>query len=256
VTAVGLTITAGLGLAQSRGPAECADPARFRIPGSAVEITKSQWLPAGSAAGGPQGFNGTIRAYCRVDGVINRRTGADGREYGIGFAIALPEQWNHDFLMQGGGGLNGSVQAPLGAQSAGSTPGLARGFALASTDTGHKGTGSFDSSFLADQQAFLDFAYLANGRVAETAKQIIARHYGRPPAYSYFVGCSTGGREGMIQTQRYPAYFDGVVSGDPAIRTGLSNLAGRWVAVSLNQIAPKTRTATRSRRFRRAIRSW
>ena len=84
--------------------------------------------------------------------------------------------------------------------------------------TGHKGTGAFDGSFREDQQASLDFAYQAIGRVAEAAKQIIAQYYGR---------ATVCGREAMIVTQRYPSYFDGVVAGDPAIRTGFSNLADR-----------------------------
>lgn len=211
------------------GASQCAELAKLMIPGVALEMTKAEWLPAAN----------TLPAYCRADGVINRRTGVGGVEYGIGFALALPEDWNHDFLMQGGGGLNGSVAPPMGAQAAGTAPGLARGFAVVTTDTGHKGKGAFDGSFLADQQAMLDFSYQAIGRVAETAKQIIAAYYGTAAAYSYYVGCSTGGREGMIMTQRYPTYFDGVVSGAPAMRTGFSNLADRWVAVALNQIAPK-----------------
>jgi len=225
-----LCVTAGMAqTSETPGPSQCAELAKLKIPGVALEMTKATWLPAANS----------LPAYCRADGVINRRTGVGGVEYGIGFALALPENWNHDFLMQGGGGLNGSVAAPLGAQAAGTTPGLARGFAVVTTDTGHKGKNAFDGSFLSDQHATLDFSYQAIGRVAETAKQIITAYYGTAAAYSYYVGCSTGGREGMIMTQRYPTYFDGVVSGAPAMRTGFSNLAGRWVSVALNQIAPK-----------------
>ena len=97
--------------------------------------------------------------------------------------------------MQGGGGLNGSVQLPLGASADGAQPALARGYAVASTDTGHQGRGGFDASFMQDQQASLDFAYTAIGRVAEIAKRIIAQHYGKTADRSYFAGCSTGGRE-------------------------------------------------------------
>jgi feruloyl esterase len=111
--------------------------------------------------------------------------GADGKSYGIGFALALPGDWNGRFLFQGGGGLNGNVGFPVGAQASGGTPALVRGFAVVSTDTGHQG-GGFDASFMADQQASLDFAYQAVGRVAELAKQIIARHYAKPPDRSYF----------------------------------------------------------------------
>jgi pimeloyl-ACP methyl ester carboxylesterase len=129
-------------------------------------------------------------------------------------------------MMQGGGGGNGLVAYPTGASHAGDQPALSRGFAVASTDTGHKAkTGAFDFSFMRDQQAYLDFAFLANAEVAGIAKQVIAHHYAKPAAYSYFVGCSTGGREGMILSQRYPTVFNGIVSGDPAMRTGLSNLA-------------------------------
>ena len=193
-----------------------------------LDITKAEWITGG--AGVP---------YCRLDGMIERRTGAQGKAYGIGFALALPDNWNGRFLFQGGGGLNGSVGNPIGAQAAGTVSGLARGFAVVSTDTGHQGQGAFDASFMQDQQAALDFAYAAIGKVAVLAKQIIAQHYGKPATRSYFAGCSTGGREGMVMAQRYPTYFDGIISGAPAMRTGYSNLATRSVAVALNQAAPK-----------------
>ena len=171
--------------------------------------------------------------------MIDKRTGTAGATYGIGFAIALPQNWNGRFLLQGGGGLNGSVQFPLGASAAGTDPGLARGFAVASTDTGHEGKGGFDGSFQQDQQASLDFAYVAIGRVAEIAKRIVAQHYGKAIDHSYFAGCSTGGREAMLMAERYPTYFDGVVAGSPAMRTSYSGIGDRWVAAALNEIAPK-----------------
>ena len=142
------------------------------------------------------------------------------------------------FLFQGGGGYNGSVRPPVGAAAAGDNPGLARGFAVVSTDTGHKGA-TFDRTYDADQQASIDFAQVAVGQVAELAKQIVAHYYGQPARYSYFAGCSTGGREAMLMTQRYPGEFDGVISGDPAIRTGFSRIGNNWSAVAFNQIAPK-----------------
>jgi feruloyl esterase len=77
------------------------------------------------------------------------------------------------------------------------------------------------------QQAYLDFVYQANVEVVTLAKKIIAAHYGRSAAYSHFTACSTGGREGMILSQRYPAAFDGIIASDPVMRTGLSNLAIR-----------------------------
>lgn len=211
-----------------------------------VEITKAESVPAGFIVPPPYPGApsvGPLPEHCRVDGVINRRKGIDGQEFGIGFALALPEPaaWNHDFMMQGGGGGNGIVAYPTGANYSGDTPALSRGFAVASTDTGHKAkTGAFDFSFMRDQQAYLDFAFLANAEVAGVAKQIISHYYAKPAAYSYFVGCSTGGREGMILSQRYPTVFNGIVSGDPAMRTGRSNLAiAQWIPVAYNQAAPK-----------------
>ena len=78
-----------------------------------------------------------------------------------------------------------------------------------------------------DQQAVLDFEFLAIGRLAVVAKRIMEVHYGRPPEHSYCVGCSTGGREAMLMSQRYPFYFDGVVAGTPAMRTGLFQFSRR-----------------------------
>jgi len=231
-------------IADAQSPASCANLASLKL--DRVEITKAELIPAGFTVpppypGAPS--TGPLPAHCRVDGVINRRKGVDGQEFGIGFALALPDKtaWNGDFMMQGGGGGNGIVAYPTGASYAGDKPALSRGFAVASTDTGHKAkSGAFDFSFMSDQQAYLDFAFLANAEVAGVAKQIIAGYYTKPAAFSYFVGCSTGGREGMILSQRYPAVFNGIVSGDPAMRTGLSNLAiAQWIPVSYNQAAPK-----------------
>ena len=229
---------------EAQSPGSCAALASLKING--LEITKTALIPAGTTVPPPYPNApaiGPLPAHCRVDGVINRRKGVDGQEFGISFALALPDKaaWNGDFMMQGGGGGNGFVAYPAGSNYAGDRPALSRGFAVASTDTGHKAkTGAFDFAFMRDQQAYLDFAFLANAEVAGVAKQIIDRYYTKPVSYSYFIGCSTGGREGMILSQRYPAVFNGIVSGDPAMRTGLSNLAiGQWIPVAYNQAAPK-----------------
>lgn len=232
--------------AQDSSLAACAALMQLKTPGVALTITKSEWTPVGAAPAGPGGGASATKlpAYCRLDGVIDQRTGAGGASYGIGFALALPENWNGRFLLQGGGGLNGTVLPPLGPSGAGAEPALARGFAVGSTDTGHKGRGPFDPSFLQDQQAALDFAYAAIGRFAEVAKRIMAQYYGKPANRSYFTGCSTGGREAMLMAQRYPMYFDGVVVGAPAMRTAFSGIGDRWVAVTLNEAAPKNEQGT------------
>jgi len=231
-------------VAFAQGASHCADMLKYQAPGMKLSITKAEAMPE-SAPGTlrispnfPATVPVKVPAFCRVDGVIDQRTGAEGKPYGIGFALALPDQWNGRFLFQGGGGLNGSVAMPLGTTAAGDMPGLARGFAVVTTDSGHKGAG-FDGSFFRDQEASLDFYYIAIGRVAHLAKQMIASYYGRGADHSYFAGCSTGGREAMIMSQRYPADFDGIVSGDPAMRTGHSNLALGFITARFDQIAPK-----------------
>ena len=229
-------------VADAQRAQSCIDIKSLRMEG--VEITRAEPVAAGARITVPyEGAIGPLPAHCLVDGVIDRRKGVGGEEFGIGFELALPSQdaWNGDFMMQGGGGGNGVVSYPLGSSFSGEKPALGRGFAVASTDTGHKAKGgAFDFSFMRDQQAYLDFAFEANAEVARVAKQVIERYYSKASMYSYFVGCSTGGREGMILSQRFPTAFNGIVSGDPAMRTGLSNLAiGKWIPVAYNQAAPK-----------------
>ena len=223
------------------GAPKCSALTRFTLPGHEVVIQQAREIPAGlmpANPGAPPAPPQVLPAHCRVDGVIDARQGRDGKAYGIGFAVALPAQWNGRFLFQGGGGLNGSVAPPVGGQYAGEKSALDRGFAVATTDSGHQGAG-FDASFFADQEAALDFLYQAVAEVTVVAKAIVARHYGKGSAQNYFVGCSTGGREAMMMSQRFPRYFDGIVSVAPAIRTSFSNLGLRHAATALNAIAPR-----------------
>jgi pimeloyl-ACP methyl ester carboxylesterase len=215
----------------------CASLLKLSPPGAVVtaarQFTKSQL----AAESGVAPASVRLPAHCRVEGVIGARVGVDGKSYGIRFALVMPDEWNGRLLYQGGGGLNGSVQPPVGATAAGETPAVARGFAVVSSDSGHEGA-VFDASFLRDQQAALDFLYQSIGKVMAVVRPLITAHYRAPISRSYFVGCSTGGREAMIAAQRYPGEFDGIVAGAPAMRTNYSNLATRWVTVSLNAAAP------------------
>jgi hypothetical protein len=219
----------------------CAQLLAFNTSENNVHIKSAESVPAGPVP--PvmyqRPYIGTLGSYCRVDGVIDERNGEGGKPYAIGFAIALPDKWNGRFMMQGGGGLNGSVATPLGTSAAGDMTALQRGFAVVTTDTGHQGTHGFDASFLSDQEATLNFLYQAIGKVAITSKQIVAQYYGKAIDHSYYMGCSTGGREAMIMSQRYPRLFDGIVAGAPAMRTSFSNLADKWVMNSLAKVAPK-----------------
>lgn len=209
--------------------------------GPDVKITTASHAAAGPlnlSAPGQPAQTVALPGHCKIEGMINERTGKDGKRYGIGFAIALPDNWNGRFLLMGGGGLNGIVSAPVGPVAAGDTPALARGFAVLSHDSGHKGA-VFDNSFMADQRAMLDFAETSVKTVALLGKAIAGTYYGKPVAHSYMTGCSTGGREGMLASQRYPELFDGIIVGAPAMRTGDSNLAIEAMTVTFNQTAPK-----------------
>ncbi len=233
------------------GPAKmkCVDLVGLKIPGSTMVITKAAAVPAAEPntvqymPPAPMKVGVAILSYCRAEGEIDERIGVGGKHYAIGFAIALPDLWNGRFLYQGGGGLNGTIAPPLGMVASGGRPALARGFAVVSTDSGHKGA-VFDASFFADQEATLNFANSSVGKVTRTAKAIIAAYYGAPATRSYFTGCSTGGREGMLASERYPEDFDGIVSGDPAMNTGMSNLGLAWFNHQMTQIAPKEASGT------------
>jgi Tannase and feruloyl esterase len=207
---------------------KCGDLTKFHLPGFAMTIASAQEVPAAAP----------LPPYCRADGILDPRTGAEGKHYAIGFAVALPDNWNGRFLFQGGGALNGRIQDPYGKQSAGAVPALARGFAVVATDSGHQAS-PFDPSFFRDQEASLNFSYAAIGKVTVVAKALVAQYYGKSAHHSYFDGCSTGGREAMLVTQRYPDYFDGVIAASPAMRTGFSRIGDQWVTVAFNQIAPK-----------------
>jgi pimeloyl-ACP methyl ester carboxylesterase len=198
-----------------------------------LQITEAVYS-ADRTMGSPFGPTRTLPPHCHIVGAFEKRTGSDGRDYEIRFAINMPDNWNGRFLYQGGGGLNGSLGEPIGNQATGEQSALDRGFAVVSTDSGHAGSG-FDASFMADQQAWLNFQYQANAKVTEVTRPMIESYYSDSIDYSYFVGCSTGGREGMIMAQRFPSLFDGIVSGAPAMRTGVSNLALRWISVELGK---------------------
>ena len=105
---ISLATLAPLHAAEAAGG--CAKLATFSMPGHRVLIRKAEDVPASAP-----GVSPAVPAHCRVEGVIDERQGRDAKTYGIGFAVALPVQWNGRFLFQGGGGLNGSVQPPLGA---------------------------------------------------------------------------------------------------------------------------------------------
>lgn len=148
---------------------------------------------------------------CEVDGSLAPS---------IGFSVVLPTtSWRQRYLQTGCGGLCGSISLRVGAAD-GCLP-LTRGdFVIASSDMGHQGRGG---TFGDDSQKRIDFAHRGMHLTAVVAKALIEEYYGRPPAYSYFSGCSDGGREGLIEAQRYPGDFDGIIAGAPAMNFSVQN---------------------------------
>ncbi len=142
----------------------------------------------------------TLPEYCRVSGLIEPK---------LNFELRLPVKWNSKLHYGGGGGYNGSIP-PL------TVGALQKGFAQVSSDSGHQGSG-LDASFVqGDPHAAALFGYLSVPTVTAAAREIVRRHYHHAPKRTYFEGCSNGGREGLINVQRFPWLFDGVISRAPA----------------------------------------
>ena len=184
---------------------------------------------------------GPQTAHCLVKGEVNKHTGADGVEYGDRFELRLPDAWRGSLLFQGGGGLDGMISPAVGALAvrSGERDALSRGYAVVSTDGGHQGRNPADASFGSDPEALADYQYRSTDRVAVVAKKIVTQYYGRLPQHSYMVGCSNGGREAMIASQRDPNDFDGIVAGDPAFALTRAAIAEAWATARFAEIAPR-----------------
>lgn len=138
----------------------------------------------------------------------------------INFSLQLPLQsWSQRYLQIGCGGLCGNISRNVGAAD-GCVPLNAGGFAIGATDMGHQDQ---DGSFGDDSQKRADFAYRAQHLTALAAKKLMHVFYGRPQAYSYFSGCSDGGREALMEAQRYPDDFDGIMAGAGALNFQTQN---------------------------------
>jgi feruloyl esterase len=211
---------------------DCAAFAATALPGVTLQtesVAADTTRPPGVSAGP------LLTAHCKVTGKMAERLGQGGKPYYVGFELRLPTAWNGRFLYQGGGGNDGVLRPAVGPQAA---PGYAlnRGFAVVTTDAGHQGP-SADFGF--DPIARIDHAYNAHDKVAVTAKALIRHYYNKPADKSYFVGCSGGGRQAMMFTQRFPDYFDGVIAMAPAMRVSKgATIAAAWDTQALQAIAP------------------
>lgn len=218
--------------------ARCASLQAPLLPGLVIEAPTL--VPAGPAKTGTAASPIDLPAHCLVRATFAARTGAAGQRLGIGMELRLPLEWNGRFLFQGGGGLDGVLAPSYGLISGNHfPPALSRGYAVASTDGGHRGATMIDPQFALDQQARLDYGYNALDKTTLVAKALITRFYGSSPRHSYFIGCSNGGRQAMMAAERLPLQFDGIVAGDPSFRLTRTNIDEAWNEIVLARIAPK-----------------
>jgi feruloyl esterase len=237
-----LTIACALPLVS---PAQTADQkcpaltglAAAQLPNKTTVISTAALKPASAAVGNPGGRGSVpaLPAHCEIRGKMNERTGANGQHYAINFHMRLPTDWNGGFFFEGGGGSNGNIGQALGnlqGQQTGNALGL--GYAVISQDSGHDNTVNNDpklngaQTFGFDEQARLDFGYNSYDQVTQAAKALIKIYYGKPPAHSYYVGCSEGGREAMMMSQRFPDYYDGILACSPGFKLPKAAVAEAW----------------------------
>ena len=222
---MGARVRACLALAASLVPgttlaATCEDLRQLRLPDTTIVLAE----PVTAGAFSPpkwflgESWSGQVRsdmsvvapsdlpAFCRVGGVIHPVPDSE-----IGFELWLPlAKWNRKFLGVGNGGFAGIIDYPNMAGP------LSRGYATACTDTGHQRVGAQTMEFaLNHPQKLIDFGYRAVHETTVKAKLIIAAFYGTPPTLSYWSGASTGGRQGLMEAQQFPADFDGIIVGSP-----------------------------------------
>jgi Tannase and feruloyl esterase len=236
----GVVAVAGLG-----GTAGAATPAQSTVadqPAPSCASLSSLVLPntiVNSATAVPA--TSTLPAHCAVKLTVNNPPSSDQVRVGV----FMPDGWNGRFQGIGGGGfVGGNPDTPNAAA-------LQAGYATAGTDTGHVGSGgqgafALNSDGTLNWQLITDFGHLGIHEMTVTAKAVIAAYYGSGPKYSYFNGCSTGGRQGYMEAQRYPHDYDGIAAGAPAIswdRFMVAQMWGELVMLLANNFIPQCKFA-------------
>lgn len=162
-------------------------------------------------------------AYCDVQASV---TNPPAYTDTVNIGVFLPVQdWNGAFEGTGGGGFDGGDPTTPDASA------LQDGYVTAGTDAGHTGsTGNFalNADGTLNWQEIDDFGYLGIHEMTVLAKAVTAAYYNKAPAYSFFNGCSTGGRQGLIEAQRYPQDYNGIAAGSPAINSNLLRASQIW----------------------------
>ena len=221
----------------------CAALAGAAIAGG--RVTRAEMVPAGTVrlAGRTSANTFAVPEHCNLEGRVSVRIGSDGKPYAIGFNLRLPVAWNGRFLFQGGGGTDGVIRPAVGTLPGGGQPAgaLMRGFAVVSTDAGHQDEPGPTGPFLfgLEPRARIDLGYAHLPAVNSAALALIERAYGSAPHHRYFAGCSNGGRQGMMASQRYPDMFDGILAGAPAYRVPFAAAEAMRQTQLLASVAPR-----------------
>jgi feruloyl esterase len=189
------------GAAPAVAATSCANLASLALP--YTSITAAESVPAGTYTAADGSVWPNLPAFCRVAGSIIPTSDSN-----IHFEIWMPlSGWNGKFKGNGNGGFAGSIVYSEMA------PDLVRGYATSSTDTGSSADGSFA---LGHPEKIVDFGYRAHHELAMKGEAITQAFYGTNPKHSYFQGCSGGGAEAQMESQRFPNDYDGIIIGDPA----------------------------------------
>lgn len=236
-TSVSVRVTAGVGLAMAVAAAITtgvqgqtnATPASACERIAAVSLPETTVSTAETVSGPtfmPSGFSrslASLPAFCRV---------AATSRPAVRFEVWLPlNGWNRKFQGVGNGANAGSISYDAMATA------LRRGYAVASTDTGHATTNARDARWAMGRPDLLeDFAHRALHITTEHAKAVVRAFYGQAAERSYYVGCSTGGRQGLMEAQRYPGDYDGLIAGAPAANWTRFQAGGHlWAVLALNK---------------------
>ncbi len=204
---------AGYTVADSMPKKACESLSSFK----GKDIVAIQARVVAAAADTPQ--------HCRVTGTISPE---------VAFEVNLPDRWNRRFYMTGNGGLAGdALDGPMNADRTGA---LTNSFVHARTNTGHDARKEPSGSFiLSNPQKAIDYAYRAVHVTAETAKAIATDYYAQPITFSYWNSCSNGGRQGLLEAQRFPDDFDGIVANAPWVdQTGFT-IGAIWNQKALSE---------------------
>jgi tannase/feruloyl esterase len=213
------------------GAARCEALTGLHLPNTTITLAQSV---AAGAFVSPKPFSGPgdapppppftqLPAFCRVAATVRPTNGSN-----IKFEVWLPSGgWNGKLAGVGNGAYAGDIRYYWMSEP------LSRGYATANTDTGHEGPSTDPKFALEDPEHLIDFGYRAVHEMTAKAKDIVAAFYGRRPQLSYWTGCSTGGRQALMEAQRFPDDYDGIIAGAPSNNTTHSQAQQVWIAQAL-----------------------